>query len=166
MFIERILEPNSLHQQNSKQLGNFYGSNELLNSYRYSSGQSGSNATVTSSNVAEMQKNSLYSFQSSILPSSPSTSVESSSSIALTPPTHHNFSTFSKHWIWNRNIFYSNIANSTNYLSYLNANGNSNLLNSPSVSNKSEPDHSSSPAQCAEINSDDSLDNQSINVSF
>lgn len=144
-----------------------YGSSEFLNSYRYSiaAGQSCTNlnATVTSNGI-EAHKHSHYSIPPSIPLTIHPTTEQPTTTTTLTN-SHPNLNTFPKHWMWNRNIFYSNIANSTNYLSYLNANNALNLSDLSSLSNRSESLNSSSPAQITEINSDDSLDSQSVDVS-
>lgn len=128
-----------------------------MSSYRFSLGANYSssnepNATVTS-NINLPDK---------------STSIDSSLSYTTQPPSTTTSSTmhsFPKHWIWSRNLFYPNIANSSSYLSYLNGNtsiSSTNLSDQP-LNTKTESLNSNSPAQITEINSDDdSTDNQDV----
>jgi hypothetical protein len=165
LITDRILENNS-YPHGSKAMPMY--SAEYLSPYRYSLGAThlnSPNATVTSnSNAVDSQSLHIpdtpnpYTTQAPSLPPTPSLASSSSPS-----SMHPNLSSFSKHWIWSRNIFYPNFANSASYLSYLNGNAALSTSSSdlPSIS-KSESLNSNSPAQINEINSDDSTDNQDV----
>ena len=69
-----------------------------------------------------------------------------------------------KHWMWNRNPFYSSLGTS-NYFPYINTNTMSRSdLSSPIGSNKTESLNSNSPIHITDTNSDDSLDNRDDKV--
>ena len=69
-----------------------------------------------------------------------------------------------KHWMWNRNPFYSPLGTS-NYFPYINSNTMSGSdLSSPIGSNKTESLNSNSPIHITDTNSDDSLDNRDDKV--
>lgn len=133
--------------------------NDYLSSYRFSLGanyssSNESNATVTS-NLNPPEKPTSASDSSVSYTTQPTSTTTSSA-------TMHSFP---KHWVWSRNLFYPNIANSSSYLSYLN--GNSSImttnLSDQQINTKTESLNSNSPAQITEINSDDdSTDNQDV----
>jgi hypothetical protein len=138
-----------------------YG-NDFLNSYKYSLGvnyptSASSNATVTSSLVDSAQK--LVQFPPSPIPCKIPENYAASAMAANNSACNINNTTslYYKHWIWrSRNIFYPQLA----HLSYPD-------MSPPS--NKTESTNSNSPAQIAEINSDDSLDshdNEKVRVLF
>ncbi|CAO1339755.1 unnamed protein product [Diamesa tonsa] len=71
-----------------------------------------------------------------------------------------------KHWMWNRNPFYSPLGTS-NYFPYINSNTMSGSdLSSPIGSNKTESLNSNSPIHITDTNSDDSLDNRDEKIEF
>ncbi|CAO1313104.1 unnamed protein product [Diamesa serratosioi] len=71
-----------------------------------------------------------------------------------------------KHWMWNRNPFYSPLG-TANYFPYINSNTMSGSdLSSPIGSNKTESLNSNSPIHITDTNSDDSLDNRDDKIEF
>ncbi|KAG5675690.1 hypothetical protein PVAND_005574 [Polypedilum vanderplanki] len=132
-----------------------YGTNDFLNSYKYSLGvnysSTSSNATITSNIVDSAQK--LVQFPTSPIPCkipenyASTTMSGSSNNSNCNNNINNSTSLYYKHWIWrSRNIFYPQLAHLSSYPD----------MSPPS--NKTESTNSNSPAQIAEINSDDSLD--------
>lgn len=169
----------SAYPPTTKPLSQPVYSNEVFNSYRYSSHSTPSlSSTVTS----PIDLKSMMSFSPSTLSngkqsvsisdsygspmSTMTTNVQAATSImsptaaSVTRPFEHMHSYIPKHWIWSRNLFYPHLTNN-NHLSaaalYANHGGafrGSDL--SSSISNKTESLNSNSPAQVTEINSDES----------
>jgi hypothetical protein len=145
-----------------------YGANEFLASYRYSLGAShlssaAPNSTITSNLSENITKVPQYSSSAEVCKASSETyTTNSIPTNDSNEGVHPNMTQYYKHWIWSRNLFCPQLANSN----YLYSNGNPLLShtlhnnNFNSHNNNAESLNSNSPGQITEINSDDSLESQ------
>ena len=174
--------------QNSKSLPQLYPPSEFMNPYRYLHGPHSSSmgALTHPHHPGPMDLKSASSqmlpFSNGRIPSTTSidltvtTASPTTSTSMMTPsngfpqslPSHLPY--IPKHWIWNRNIFYSPLASrngelASNYFAYGNPNAfNSSDLSSPKSSTKTESLNSNSPIHITDGTSEDSLDNEDEKV--
>ncbi|CAH1711679.1 unnamed protein product [Chironomus riparius] len=164
---DRQIAPN--HSSKTLPTSPIYGANEFLASYRYSLGSNHLASTLPNSTItSNLSENStkLVQYASSAESCKASSESYNTSSIPTNDSNemvHPSMTQYYKHWIWSRNLFCPQLANS-NY-SYSNGNQllshnlHNNNFNSHN-NNNSESLNSNSPGQITEINSDDSLESQ------